>query len=116
MLDAMTEGISTQEDLFGSVGLLFQLQKKLLEKILDKELDLHLASEKQGSVYGNYWNGKGHKTVKSESGNIPIDTPRDRCGTFEPIIMVASRCLTCEFEGKRSSRKKRCVVICSFCC
>ena len=87
MLDQLTEGLNTQEDVFGREGLIRQLQKRILEKMLNKELDLHLASEKQVSQYGNFRNGKGHKTVRSESGEIPLDTPRDRKGTFEPVIV-----------------------------
>jgi transposase-like protein len=55
--------------------------------MLNKGLDFHLSYEKQSSQPGNYRNGKGHKTVKSESGEIPLDTPRDRDGTFEPLIV-----------------------------
>jgi transposase-like protein len=91
MLDALTEGLSTQEDVFGREGLFRQLQKAVLEKMLNKELDFHLASEKQASQHGNCRNGKGHKTVKSESGEIHIDTPRDRAGTFEPMIVPKRR-------------------------
>jgi len=91
MLDQLTEGLRTEEDVFGREGLLRQLQKRILEKMLNKELDLHLSSEKEVSGSGNFRNGKGHKTVKSGSGEIPLDTPRDRNGTFEPMI-VPKRC------------------------
>lgn len=91
MLDQLTEGLSTQEDIFGQEGLLRQLQKRILERMLNKEMDLHLSSEKQSSESKNYRNGKGHKTVRSESGEIPLDTPRDRNSTFEPMI-VPKRC------------------------
>ena len=87
VLDQLTEGLSTQEDIFGKEGLLRQLQKRLLERMLNKEMDLHLASEKEYSVSRNYRNGKGRKTVRSESGEIPLDTPRDRNSTFEPMIV-----------------------------
>jgi transposase-like protein len=87
MLCQLTEGLSTQEDVFGKDGLFRQLQKAVLEKMLNKELDYHLSTERQSSGPGNCRNGKGHKTVKSESGEIPLDTPRDRDGTFEPLIV-----------------------------
>jgi putative transposase len=87
MLDQLTDGLSTQEDVFGKEGLFRQLQKAVLEKMLNKELDFHLSSEKQSLQPGNCRNGKGHKTVKSESGEIPLDTPRDRDGTFEQLIV-----------------------------
>jgi transposase-like protein len=87
MLDQLTEGLSTEEDIFGKEGLLHQLQKRILERMLNKEMDLHLSSEKQCAESRNYRNGKGHKTIRSESGEIPLDTPRDRNGTFEPMIV-----------------------------
>ena len=87
MLNQLTEGVSTQEDVFGEDGLFSRLEKALLENMLSKEMDVHLSSERESEQYGNYRNGKGHKTVKSKSGEIPIDTPRDRNGTFEPIII-----------------------------
>jgi transposase-like protein len=87
MLEQLTMGLSTQEDVFGKDGLLRQLQKRILEKMLNKELDVHLSAEKQSLQSANCRNGKGHKTVKSESGEVSIDTPRDRAGTFEPIIV-----------------------------
>jgi transposase-like protein len=87
VLNQLTEGLSTQEDIFGKEGLFRNLQKRVLEKMLNKELDVHLSLEKQFAQSSNYRNGKGHKIVKSESGEIPIDTPRDRSGTFEPVII-----------------------------
>ena len=87
MLNQLTEGIRTQEDVFGEDGLFSRLEKALLENMLNKEMDVHLSSERESEQYSNYRNGKGHKTVKSKSGEIPIDTPRDRKGTFEPVII-----------------------------
>jgi putative transposase len=87
MLNELTEDPMTQEDVFGKDGLFRQLQKAVLEKMLNKELDFHLSSEKQLSGPGDYRNGKGHKRVKSESGEIPLDTPRDKDGAFERLIV-----------------------------
>jgi transposase-like protein len=87
MVDQLTEGLSTEEDVFGREGLFRQLQKRVLERMLNKEMELHLSSERQNLGSRNYRNGKGHKTVRSESGEIPLDTPRDRNGTFEPLIV-----------------------------
>ena len=91
MLDQLTEGLRTEEDVFGKEGLLRQLQKRILEHMLNKEMDIHLACEKQYPESRNFRNGKGHKTVRSESGEIPLDTPRDRNSTFEPMI-IPKRC------------------------
>ena len=90
MLNQLTEGLSTQEDLFGTDGLMRQLQKALIEKMLNKELDLHLEADSNpetGRNDGNCRNGKGKKILKSESGEIEIATPRDRNGSFEPLLV-----------------------------
>ncbi|MCL2768225.1 MAG: IS256 family transposase [Synergistaceae bacterium] len=87
MLAQLTEGLSTEEDIFGREGLFRQLQKRILERMLNKEMELHLASERPSAGSKNYRNGKGHKTLRSDSGEIPLDTPRDRNSTFEPMII-----------------------------
>lgn len=35
----------------------------------------------------NTRNGSGHKTLKSEHGELQISVPRDRDGSFEPILV-----------------------------
>jgi putative transposase len=51
--------------------------------------------EQKGRGTGNSRNGKGRKTVKSETGKIDITVPRDRNGTFEPqLIKKRQRRLT----------------------
>jgi len=67
MLDQLTDGLSTEEDLFGKEGLMRQLQKRILERMLNKEMDIHLTSEGQSLESRNYRNGKGHKTVRDPS-------------------------------------------------
>ena len=42
MLNQLTEGLSTQEDLFGRDGLMRRLQKAIIEKMLSREMDFHL--------------------------------------------------------------------------
>ncbi len=45
----------------------------------------HLGHDKHGTVAnptGNARNGKSHKTLKGEFGELPIEIPRDREGRF----------------------------------
>ena len=42
---------------------------------------------RSGEGQGNSRNGVTSKTVLTESGPVDLDTPRDRAGTFEPIIV-----------------------------
>jgi len=84
---AREQGLS----LTGPDGLLKQLTKAVLETALDQELTEHLGHEKNGQVVnetGNVRNGTRPKTVLTEStGQVGIEVPRDRDGTFEPQIV-----------------------------
>jgi putative transposase len=83
---AGAEGVS----LTGEGGLLQQLTKLVLESSLEGELDAHLGygkHERAGRAGGNARNGRRSKTVLSEVGPVPIDVPRDRDGSFEPVIV-----------------------------
>ena len=85
LLDDLLKGIKTQEDLAGPNGLLKQITKALVERMLAGELTHHLGYEKHdpaGYGSGNARNGKSRKTLKSEDGEMEIAVPRDRNGTF----------------------------------
>jgi putative transposase len=77
--------------LTGPDGLLKQLTKTVLETALNEEMTEHLGYEKHdpaGRESDNVRNGDRAKTVLTEStGNVEIDVPRDRAGTFEPQIV-----------------------------
>ena len=84
---AREQGLS----LTGPDGLLKQLTRTVLETALNQELTEHLGHEKHGvarSESGNVRNGTRPKTVLTEStGQVGIEVPRDRDGTFEPQIV-----------------------------
>ena len=87
LLDAMLVGVKTQDDLWGREGIITQLNKALLERILNAEMDFHLLDTDVGRLAGNSRNGYGKKTLKSNFGALEIATPRDRHSTFEPQII-----------------------------
>jgi putative transposase len=101
----------TAEDLNGLMRL---MMKSALERMLNTEMDVHLgrrpsaptavaelaadqlppsgepagaavASPRKGSR--NRRNGKSQKTVQGDLGGLTLDTPRDRDGTFEPVLI-----------------------------
>jgi putative transposase len=81
ILDELIGNAKTEEDLFGKDGVLKDLSKQLVERMLQAELTHHLGYEKhaaEGHHSGNSRNGKGKKTVKTGSGAIEIEVPRDR--------------------------------------
>jgi putative transposase len=77
--------------LTGPDGLLKQLTKAVLETALNQEMTEHLGHDKHGlagNEAGNVRNGTRPKTVLTEaSGQVPVEVPRDRHGTFEPQIV-----------------------------
>ena len=70
--------------LLGKEGVFTPLLKQFLEEAMNGELEAHIEEEEAP----NRKNGKGRKQVKTPVGNIEIETPRDRNGTFEPEILA----------------------------
>jgi putative transposase len=88
LIDELLKDYSDPKQLLGETGLLKQLQKKLVEHALQAELNEHLGYEAHEEASGtNRRNGRGRKTVQSESGQFEIEVPRDRDGSFEPQIV-----------------------------
>ncbi len=90
LIDELLAGSRTEQEIAGPGGLLGQLTKRLVERAMEVELTDHLGYEPHqeppgGS--GNTRNGATSKTLITESGEVRIDTPRDRGGTFEPQIV-----------------------------
>ena len=107
---ADAEGVS----LVGPGGLLGGLTKSVLEAGLEAELDEHLGYgpyDPAGRNSGNSRNGTGSKTVLTEIGPVEIDVPRDRAGTFEPVIVAKRQrrlygvdALVCSLSAKGLTR------------
>src|SRR5712691_7318465 len=90
LLKELLEGYKKPKDLLGPEGLLKQLTAALVERALSAEMAEHLGYEKHevaGRGSGNSRNGTSEKTLKSESGEMPIEVPRDRNGSFEPQLV-----------------------------
>ena len=103
LLSGLLAGYKKPEDLIGENGLLKQLTKLLVEKALDAELAEHLGHGKNEPVAneaGNTRNGKSRKTLKGEFGELPIEVPRDRHGTFEPQLIPKHQTRWAGFDEK----------------
>ncbi len=78
-------------DITGPDGLLKLLTKTVLETALEEEMTEHLGYDKHdpaGRDGVNSRNGIRAKTVVSEAaGEVRIDVPRDRDGSFTPVIV-----------------------------
>lgn len=79
--------IRTTEDL---QSLLRELTKEMIDTVYEGELTAQLGYKRHsqaGEKGGNYRNGHGKKTVKSQLGEIELSPPRDRLGVFDPEIV-----------------------------
>ena len=66
------------------------LKKALIERALGGELSHHLGYPPGGdkpAEAGNHRNGSTGKTVLTEGGPLRIEVPRDREGSFEPLLI-----------------------------
>ena len=84
--------------LTGEGGLLTGLIQQVLKGALEAEITDHLGYEPHavsGRGSGNSRNGSYPKTVRTEVGDVRIEVPRDRNGSFEPVtVPVGQRRLT----------------------
>jgi putative transposase len=90
LIDKLLADCKRPEQIIGENGLLKQLTKAILERAMQAELSDHLGYDKHdpaGYNSGNSRNGKTRKKVKGEFGEIEVETPRDRDGSFEPKIL-----------------------------
>ncbi len=96
LLDELLEDYQGPEAILGKDGLLKQLSKRLVERALQAELGHHLNHEQQSNnvqvesqaeLVRNSRNGYSAKTVQGDLGQIPLQIPRDRHSTFEPVLV-----------------------------
>jgi putative transposase len=91
VLQELLKDYKSPEDMLGENGILKQLTKELVEAALGSELSGHLGYEQNDSgskPTTNRRNGSSKKTVRSELGEINLDIPRDREGSFEPELVA----------------------------
>ena len=71
--------------------LSFAFKKALIERALGAELSHHLgypAGAAQPEDAANHRNGKSGNTVLTDDGPLRIEVPRDRHGSFEPVLIL----------------------------
>ena len=90
VIDQLLAGAGTEQEIAGPGGLLARLTERLVERALEVELTDHLGYEPHAEPpggAGNTRNGTSPKTLVTEHGQVEIDAPRDRDGSFEPKIV-----------------------------
>jgi putative transposase len=110
LLDELLVDYKRPEDIIGENGLLKQLTKALLERALNAELTEHVGYDKHdpaGYNSGNSRNGATKKKLKGDFGEIELETPRDRNGSFEPEIVGKGQTRFSGFDDKIISMYSR---------
>ncbi len=110
LIDQLLADYKKPEDIIGENGLLKQLTKALLERALHAELTEHVGYQKHdpaGNNRGNSRNGATKKTLKGDFGEIELETPRDRNGSFDPKIGAKSQTRFTGFDDKIISMYSR---------
>jgi transposase-like protein len=93
----------SMDDFFGRDGIFARLFASTMEQMLEAELSDHLGYERheaKGRNSGNSRNGHYGKKVRSTSGDVELQVPRDRNGSFEPKIIPKYSSNTNELEEK----------------
>ena len=86
LLDQLLEGREHGAHLLGNEGLVGELKKRLAERMLETEMDVHLDDPEQQTA-GNHRNGRSSKTVTMDDDQVVLDIPRDRHGQFDPALI-----------------------------
>ncbi|MDI9331515.1 MAG: transposase, partial [Alphaproteobacteria bacterium] len=87
LLDQLVQGPMTAESIQDVTSA---LKKALIERALGGELSHHLGYPPGGdkpAEAGNHRNASTGKTVLTEGGPLRIEVPRDRQGSFEPLLI-----------------------------
>jgi transposase-like protein len=93
LLDALLERSRDEAGglrLTGEGSMLGELVKAVLERALEAELTAHLGydrHERAGHNTGNSRNGTIGKKVQTGIGPVGLDVPRDRAGSFDPVLI-----------------------------
>jgi transposase-like protein len=106
----MFKNVKSLSDLTGSNGIIQEMIKGTVERILKAEQENHLGYEpyqKQGKSKDNSRNGSSKKTLKTSSGEVEIDVPRDRNGSFEPQFIQKHQSFDPDLEKRVTSMYAR---------
>ena len=87
LIDQLVSGPMTGEEV-NTATMAFK--KALIERVMGAELGHHLAQPAapgQAESSSNHRNGTSGKTVITGEGTVRVDIPRDRNGSFEPLLI-----------------------------
>lgn len=87
-VDILIGSDSDFSNVLGKEGLIKQLSKCILERALEAEMQSHLGYDRyERNASENARNGSFKKNLTTENGQLELEVPRDRKGSFEPLIV-----------------------------
>lgn len=87
----------------GATSVAQSIVKPFYELLLQVEMEQHLGYKKhspEGQNSGNARNGLSTKTIRGDFGEVEIESPRDRNGSFEPKIIKKRETTVGNFTDK----------------
>jgi len=87
LIEQLVQGPMTPSE---AQDLFLSFQKAVIERMMNAELSQHLGykpGEDKPDGQSNERNGASGKTVMTDKGAVRIEVPRDRAGSFEPILI-----------------------------
>lgn len=95
--EAFTEALLAQvkaaggtEEFYKKHDIIKELTRATFQALLEAEMTEHLGyapHEREEKETRNSRNGKGKKTIRGDFGEVELETPRDRDGSFEPQLV-----------------------------
>ena len=84
--EKIESGLKRGDRWLGPQGIFSELLQSIVNAALEGEMDVHIQDQSLEGLT-NRRNGKMHKTVRSEAGPLELHPPRDRNGSFNPVIV-----------------------------
>lgn len=97
------KNVKSLSDLTGQGGVIQEMIKSTVERILKAEQEAHLGYEphrKVDETQDNSRNGYSKKTVKTSAGPVDLNIPRDRKGTFDPQFIAKHQSFDPDLENR----------------
>ncbi len=81
-------------------GLLGELKKALLNRMMAAEFDQHLTEDRASNEGKNHRNGSTRKRVLAGEGHVEVTIPRDREARFDPVLIGKYQRRLPDFDDK----------------
>lgn len=81
-------------------GLLGELKKALLNRLMAAEFDHHLTQDRAANHGKNHRNGSSRKRVLAGDGHVDVTIPRDREARFDPVLIGKYQRRLPDFDNK----------------